>query len=294
MRRFIWALGLVVVIGLAGAVYLLKPVAGPERDLTLTADAERGAYFVRLGGCVACHTDLKNKGPELAGGAALKTAFGDFIPPNITPDPDAGIGKWTLAEFSDAMSNGKGPGLFNHYYPAFPYDNYTLFSDQDIVDLYAGLMAKEPVATPAPAHRVSFPFNIRLGMLVWKNLFFTPERFEPDPAKSEIWNRGAYLANGPAHCSACHTPRNLLGARDDGRALEGGSGTPGGNVPGISKARLLREGYDRASLVEALKTGFTPGFDVLGGPMGEVIEESTVHWADEDLEALAVYRLDES
>lgn len=294
MRRFYWALGVVVIIGLGVAVYMLKPVAGPERDLTLTADAEQGAYLIRLGGCIACHTDLKNKGPELAGGVALKTPFGDFIPPNITPDPDAGIGSWSLAEFSDAMSNGKGPGLFNHYYPAFPYDNYTLLSDQDIVDLYAGLMAKTPVAKPAPAHRVSFPFNIRLAMLGWKNMFFTPKRFEADPEKSEMWNRGAYLANGPAHCSACHTPRNLLGGRDDGRAFAGGSGTPGGNVPAISKAKLLKEGYDRTTLIEALKTGFTPGFDVLGGPMGEVIEESTAHWKDEDLEALAVYLLDES
>ncbi len=294
MRRLLILVVIIGVFGLGVAAYLLKPVQGPERDLTLTADAARGAYLIRLGGCVACHTDVKNKVPELAGGAALKTVFGDFIPPNITPDPDAGIGRWTLAEFSNAMSNGQGPGLFNHYYPAFPYDNYALLSDQDIVDLYAGLMAVTPVATPAPPHRVSFPFNIRLANLAWKNLFFKAERFVPDPQKSEKWNRGAYLANGPAHCSACHTPRNILGARDDSLALAGGSGTPGGNVPAITKAALLEDGYDRATLIEALTTGFTPGFDILGGPMGEVIEESTAHWNDADLDALATYLLDES
>lgn len=293
MRRLVWILALLVVIGLGGAAYLLKPVNGPDRDLTLTANAEHGAYVMRLGGCVACHTDTKKNAPELAGGVALKTVFGDFIPPNITPDPDAGIGRWTLAEFSDAMSNGKGPGLFNHFYPAFPYDNYTLLTDQDLVDLYAALMAKTPVATPAPAHRVSFPFNIRLANLAWKNLFFTPARFAADPNKSEMWNRGAYLANGPAHCSACHTPRNLLGARDNGRAFEGGSGTPGGRVPAITARALVAEGYDQASLSEALKTGFTPGFDVLGGAMGEVIDQSTSHWEDVDLQALALYLLDE-
>lgn len=293
MRRWLWLLGIVVVIGLGMAIYLLKPVSGPQRDLTLTADATRGAYVMTVGGCVACHTDTKNDVSRLGGGAPLKTPFGDFIPPNITPHPEAGIGEWTLAEFSDAMSNGKGPGLFNHFYPAFPYDNYTLMSDQDIVDLYAALMAETAVATPAPKHSVSFPFNIRLGMLAWKNLFLAPQRFEANPEKSEAWNRGAYLVNGPAHCGACHTPRNLLGARDGGRKFAGGSGTPGNNVPGITKALLDARGYDKTGLIEALTTGFTPGFDILAGPMGEVIEFSTSQWTDEDLEALAIYLLDE-
>lgn len=292
MRRGWIGLGIVVIVGLAVAAYFLKPVAGPDRDLTLTADAARGEYLIRLGGCVACHTDIKNDGAHLAGGPALKTPFGDFVPPNITPDPDAGIGNWTLAEFSDALSNGKGPGLLNHYYPAFPYDNYTLLTDQDLVDLYAAMMQQEPVATPAPPNRVSFPFNIRAAMLGWKNLFFEPGRFEPDPSRSERWNRGAYLANGPAHCSACHTPRNALGGRDDSRKWAGGSGTPGGNVPAITVAELEAEGYDMPGLIDALKTGFTPGFNVLGGPMGEVIAESTSHWTDEDLEAIAAYLLD--
>lgn len=294
MRRLRVLLGLVVVAGLATGIYFLKPVEGPARDLTLTADVARGDYLIRLGGCVACHTDLKNEGAFLAGGVALKTPFGDFIPPNITSHPDAGIGAWTLAEFSDAMSNGKGPGLMNHYYPAFPYDNYTLLADQDVVDLYAALMAVAPVAEPAPSHQVSFPFNIRMAMLGWKNLFFKPVRFEPDPSRSETWNRGNYLANGPAHCSACHTPRNILGGRDDSLAFAGGSGTPGGRVPGITTARLKAEEYDRAGLIDALKTGFTPGFNILGGAMGEVIEESTSQWTDADLEAIAAYLLDES
>lgn len=294
MRRWRIVLGLVLVVGLAVAVYFLRPVEGPPRDLTLSADVVRGDYLIRLGGCVACHTDLKNEGAFLAGGAALQTPFGDFIPPNITSHPESGIGAWTLAEFSDAMSNGKGPGFMNHYYPAFPYDNYTLLTDQDVVDLYAALIEVAAVAEPAPPHRVSFPFNIRMAMLGWKNLFFEPVRFEPDPARSALWNRGNYLANGPAHCSACHTPRNLLGGRDDSLAFEGGTGTPGGNVPGITTARLVAEGYDRAGLIDTLKTGFTPGFNILGEAMGEVIEESTSQWTDEDLDAIAVYLLNES
>lgn len=293
MRRWRVIIGLALIVGIGLAVYFLKPVTGPERDLTLTADATRGAYIIRLGGCVACHTDIKNDGAHLAGGVPLETPFGAFVPPNITPDLVAGIGDWSLEEFSNAMSNGKGPGLLNHYYPAFPYDNYTLMSDQDVVDLYAALMEEEPISTPAPPHQVSFPFNIRAAMLGWKNLFFKPERFSEDTTRSARWNRGNYLANGPAHCSACHTPRNFLGGRDDGRAFAGGEGTPGGRVPGIDRERLVAEGYDIAGLTEALKTGFTPGFNLLGNAMGEVIEESTSHWTDEDVDAISAYLLDE-
>ena len=293
MRRLRVSVGLGLVVGLSLAIYFLKPVAGSERDLTLAGDATRGAYLIRLGGCVACHTDRKNEGAFLAGGQALKTPFGDFVPPNITSDEQAGIGSWSLEEFSNAMSNGEGPGLLNHYYPAFPYDNYTLMNDQDVVDLYAAIMEVEPVATPAPSHRVSFPFNIRAAMLGWKNLFFVPERFVPNPSRSKRWNRGNYLANGLAHCTACHTPRNALGGREDTRAFSGGSGTPGGKVPGITKDQLVAEGYDIASLVETLQTGFTPGFNVLGNAMGEMIEDSTAHWKDEDLVAISAYLLDE-
>ena len=293
MRRWRLALGILVAVGIALAIFFLRPVSGPERDLTLVADAARGEYLIRLGGCVACHTDTASEGEFLAGGQALKTAFGEFVPPNITPHPDAGIGGWTLELFSAAMSDGEGPGLLHHYYPAFPYDNFTLMSDQDIVDLYAGLMQVDPVAARAPDNRIIFPLSIRASLLGWKNLFFRPARFEPDPERSDTWNRGAYLVYGPAHCTACHTPRNLLGGPETGRALQGGPGTPGGKVPAITRERLIAQDYDRITLAEALKTGFTPGFDVLGGAMGEVVSESTSHWTDEDLDAVAAYLLDE-
>lgn len=293
MRRWRVVAGLVAVVLVAAGVYFLRPVEGPARDLTLAADAEHGAYVMRLGGCVACHTDTANSGALLAGGAALKTDFGDFVPPNITPHPQAGIGGWSLAQFSDALSNGKGPGLLHHYYPAFPYDSYTLMSDQDVVDLYAAIMEVAPVAERASPNRVSFPFNIRAGLLAWKNLFFNPERFTPDPDRSARWNRGAYLALGPGHCAACHTPRNFLGAPDISRQFSGSQGGPGGRAPAITRARLQAEGYDVALLADALQSGFTPGFDVLGGAMAEVVAEGTSHWTQEDLEAIAAYLLDE-
>jgi len=289
MRRvLLWALAIVVVAGIGVATYMLQPVRGPERNLTLTADATRGAYLIRLGGCVTCHTDKKGGGAMLAGGAPLETPFGGFVPPNITPDPDAGIGGWTLAQFSDAMSNGEGPQ--GHLYPAFPFDSYTLMSDQEIVDLWAALKDVPPVSTPAPPHNISFPFNIRLAMAGWKTLFFHPRRFEPDPNMSAEWNRGAYLANGPGHCVSCHSPRNIFGAIDPGEAFQGNpTGGPGGKTPALTYESLSTDAYDEPSLVDALKTGFTPISDVLGGAMKEVVDDETSHWTDADLQAIATY-----
>lgn len=291
MRRWLWVGGILVVVGLGAALFFLRPVEGPPRDLALAGDVERGTYLIRMAGCVSCHTDAANGRAFLSGGARLETPFGTFVPPNITAHPDAGIGRWTLAQFSDALSNGMGPQ--GHLYPAFPYENYTLMTDQEVADLYAALMASDPVAEPAPPHEVPFPFNVRLAMAGWKNLFFDPGRFEPEAGRSESYNRGKYLALGPAHCAACHSPRNALGALDWDRALTGSPGGTGGRAPAITRAALLEEGYDVPTLVQTLRDGFTPGFDVLGGPMGEVIADSTSHMTEEDLTALAEFLLAE-
>lgn len=291
MKKRWLALGVVAVVGIATAAYFLKPVAGPPRDLTLVGNGTRGDYVMRLAGCVACHTNVAEGGAELAGGAGLKTDFGTFVPPNITSDPTVGIGSWTLAQFSDAISNGMGPQ--GHLYPAFPYENYTLMTDQDVVDLYAALMATEPVATPAAASSIPFPFNIRLIMAGWKNLFFAPRRFDSEVGRDEVYNRGKYLAMGPAHCASCHTPRNALGALEWDQAFAGSPGGTGGRAPALTREALVAEGYDVASLAQTLRDGFTPGFNVLGGPMGEVIADSTSFWTDEDLNAVATYLMAE-
>ena len=143
MRRGLVVLGVLAIVAIGAAVYFLKPVNGPARDLTLVGDVERGNYLIGLGGCISCHTNKDAGTGLLAGGVALPTQFGTFVAPNITSDPEAGIGSWTMAQFADAMSNGMGPE--GHLYPVFPYEHYTLMSDQEIADLYAALMASEPV-----------------------------------------------------------------------------------------------------------------------------------------------------
>ena len=291
MRRGLVILGVLAVVAAGATIYLLKPVNSPARDLTLVGDVARGDYLIRLGGCVACHTNTAAGTGFLAGGVGLETQFGTFVPPNITSDPQAGIGNWTLAQFSDAMSNGMGPQ--GHLYPAFPYENYTLMSDQEIADLYAALMATAPVSTPAAESQIPFPFNIRLAMAGWKNLFFSPARFVPEKGKSETYNRGKYLAFGPAHCVACHSPRNALGALEWDQALTGSPGGTGGRAPALTRNALIGEGYDEATLAQTLMDGFTPGFDVLGGAMAEVIKDGTSQWTDADRAAIAEYLLAE-
>jgi len=291
MRRWVWGVAMLAVLGVGAAVYLLKPVTGPARDLTLVGDVERGNYLIRLGGCVACHTNTQAGTGFLAGGSGLQTPFGSFVPPNITSDKTAGIGSWTLAQFSDAMSNGMGPQ--GNLYPVFPYENYTLMSDQEIADLYAALMATEPVSTPSTQSDIPFPFNIRLAMAGWKNLFFAPHRFEPEAGKSDSYNRGKYLTYGPAHCVACHSPRNGLGALDWDQALTGSPGGTGGKAPPLTRAALIEAGYDVDTLAQTLADGFTPGFDVLGAAMGEVIADGTSQWTDADRRAVAEYLLAE-
>lgn len=288
MRIWLWLLGLVVVGGIGVGVYMLKPVTGPARDLTLVGDATRGAYLIRLGDCVTCHTDAKGGGAELAGGPALKTQFGTFYAPNITSDKTAGIGGWTLAEFSNAISNGEGPQ--GHLYPVFPYENYTLMSDQEVADMYAALMATTPDATASKAHEVAFPFNIRLALAGWKNLFFAPKRYVADASHSEQWNRGRYLVFGPGHCVMCHSPRNLLGAVEAGKELTGNpAGGVGGKAPPITTEALTEEGYAVDTVASVLSDGFTPDSDVLGGAMGEVIADGTSQWTDADRLAVASY-----
>jgi mono/diheme cytochrome c family protein len=286
-----WWLAAVVLIGIGVAFYFLKPVRGPERDLTLKGDATRGAYLIRLSGCDSCHTDHDQNTGILAGGKPLKTPFGIFYPPNITPDKETGIGNWTPAQFSEALSNGNGPQ--GNLYPVFPYNNFTLMSDQEVADLYAAVMAVPPVSHQAPANRVIFPFNIRLLVSGWKNLFFSPHRYQNDPSHSAQWNRGAYLANGPAHCVACHSPLNALGAVVQGAHFTGNpvSG-PGGKAPPLTPAALLQDGYTRDGLAQTLKTGITPNAGKVGNEMGLVVTDETSHWTDDDLKAVADYLLD--
>jgi mono/diheme cytochrome c family protein len=295
MLRWLIGIALAALLALGFGLFLPPNLVwreGGARALDgLTADAERGAYLIHAGGCIACHTDIKAKTPHLAGGPALATPFGTFYAPNITPHPEAGIGGWSTADFIRAMTQGISPEGA-HYYPAFPYTSYTRMTTQDLVDLKAHLDTVEPVAETSRRHGLTYPFSERRAVAYWKALNFEPGAFTPDSTRSETWNRGAYLVTGPGHCGECHTPRDRFGGLT-GRHLAGGVGGHDGTekVPSIRATPDGIGDWSKGDIVMALKTGFTPDFDVLGGSMGAVISEGTSKLTDEDLAAMAEYLL---
>lgn len=255
-------------------------------------DAADGAALFAAGGCANCHTDTKAKGPLLGGGAAIKTPFGTFHPPNISADPEFGIGKWSDADFIRAMREGTGPDG-SHLYPAFPYVAYTNLTDADLLAIKRHILSLPPVAVKSRDHDLNFPFNIRFGLVFWKWLFLEPGPMRPDPARSAEWNRGRYLADGLAHCAECHTPRNFLGGLDRGRWMAGnarGEGPEGEAVPNITTH--MTDGIGKWSveeIAESLESGFLPDGDSFGSLMADVVEKGTARLSDTDRHAIAVY-----
>ncbi len=277
-RRLAWTLAAII----AG----LAPVVAATTD---DAAQKRGQYVFDAGDCVGCHTDAKNKGARLAGGRALATPFGTFYAPNITPDKEHGIGNWSLADFQRALRHGTmASGAY--FYPVFPFPSFTGMSDGDIADLYAYLMAQQPVSLANKPHELKFPFGWRFTLLGWRLMFFHEGPLEPVAGKDAQWNRGNYLANAVVHCGECHTPRNLLGGLKQSQAFAGNpEGPDGQKAPNITPDPQTGIGkWNVEDIVALLKDGITPTGDVVGSGMGEVVR-GTGKLTDEDLKAIAAY-----
>lgn len=289
--RHVHAAVALVRAGLAGLVLAFASMAHAAPDL------ENGKKMFFAGGCSSCHAapasrqcdNPKTADPfRLVGGRCLKTPFGTFHVPNITPDKEAGIGGWTDAQFIAAMREGVSPDG-EHYYPAFPYVSYQRMHDKDLIDLKAFLDTLPVEKSDIPDHDLSFPYNIRASLGVWKWLFLDGKRFEPDPDKSDLVNRGAYLVQGPGHCGECHSPRNQLGAIITSKKLSGAPNPEGkGIVPNITPHPSGIKDWSVADIVTALETGLTPSFDTFGGSMVKV-QENMARLEKRDLEAIAAY-----
>ena len=249
---------------------------------------ERGAYLARAGGCFSCHT--APGGEKLAGGRALATPFGTFYSPNITPDLDTGIGRWTDAQFLRALREGIRPDGAK-YFPVFQYTSFTGITDSDASAIKAYLFSLPAVRQQNRPHSVAFPFSWRLLQTGWKLLFFTPGPFQPVPDRSAAYNRGAYLVTALAHCGECHTPRNFLGATRSAQQLAGTPDGPDGQlVPNITPDPTTGIGkWDKEDVVELLRTGATPEQGKVKGAMREVVEDGLKYLSEDDLRAIADY-----
>jgi mono/diheme cytochrome c family protein len=284
-----WVIALGVIVLVAVGAWLFVPWRGAAPEVAETGDPTRGEYVLRLGGCASCHTDEKNGGAFLAGGRPLGSPFGTFYTSNITPDPETGLDGWSTGAFVRAMTEGIGP-RGHPYFPAFPYPSYTHMTRQDLIDLKAYLDTVEPVANQVPGHELDFPFGFRPLLEGWQLLFFEDGTFEPDPDRSDAWNRGAYIVNGPGHCSECHTPRNALGAPERDRFLAGTRDGPDGKpVPNITPHKDGIGEWTKGDLAFAFQTSILPDGDVFGGAMGEVVKDGLSHLSRDDLEAIAEY-----
>jgi len=249
-------------------------------------DAKRGEYLAKAGGCLGCHTEEKKDAVPFAGGRALITPFGTFHGPNITPHPQAGIGRWTEADFIRALRHGRRPDGAN-YFPPFPYPSFTKIADSDLRDLWAYLRSLPPSSRANQEHALRFPFGWRSLVTIWKWFFFTPGPFVSDPKLPPVASRGAYLVQALGHCGECHTPRNFLGGPKRSRFLAGGKQPDGKRLPNLTPTGLKK--WSDGELKEFLLTGVTPDLDAANETMDEVIRNTTSQLTPQDLAALIAY-----
>jgi mono/diheme cytochrome c family protein len=247
----------------------------------------RGAYLVRAGNCLACHT--QRGGVPLAGGRAVQTPFGTVYAGNLTPHDATGIGRWSADDFWRALHQGRSrDGRL--LYPAFPYPNYTVVTRADADAMFDYLRSLPQVDRPNTAHELRWPYSTQAALTVWRALYFRPGAHQDDRTRPAEWNRGAYLVRGLGHCNACHSPRNALGASSDLMDLSGGV-IPMQNwyAPSLASAAEAGVGHwDLAHVVALLQTGLAPAASTLG-PMAEVVMNSTQYLAAADLRAMAVF-----
>jgi mono/diheme cytochrome c family protein len=255
--------------------------AGPQDFAAI----ERGRYLADAADCGSCHTNPGSAHP-FSGGRPIETPFGILVSPNITPDRETGIGNWSNDDFDAAVRHGRrrdGARL----YPAMPFPYYTRMSLDDVTAIRAYLNTVEPVRNTVRVNQLPFPLNLRAAMTVWDALYFKPGEFQQNSSKSNEWNRGAYLVQGPGHCGACHTPKTFLGGDKLSEPLRGYA-LQGWVAPDISSGQGALRDWSTADIAEYLKTGHNRNA-AAAGLMGEVVDLSTSKMTDEDTRAIAIY-----
>jgi mono/diheme cytochrome c family protein len=285
-RRLVIVAAVLLALAIAAFALMWQPAIAPQPAAPAfdAATIAQGARLATLGNCAACHT--VDPARPYAGGLAMTTPFGTVYSTNITPDSATGIGHWTQEAFARAMTKGIARDG-HHLYPAFPYDHYSRLDPRDIEAIYAFFMTRDPVHAPARPNELAFPFGFRPLLAGWKMLFLNGAPVRSDPARSAAWNRGAYIVEALGHCSACHSPRNALGAEDRIHYLGGGE-AEGWYVPALNDKSPSPIAWDTDSLTQYLRTGIAPEHAIAGGPMQDVT--SSLAEADPaEVRSLAVY-----
>jgi mono/diheme cytochrome c family protein len=283
---------LVTLIVIAGAAFYLLTIPSVLSESALAprvANLANGETMFYAGGCASCHaTPGEEDKTRLGGGLALNTAFGTFRAPNISPDPQHGIGSWSEIEFVNAMLRGVGRNG-EHLYPSFPYTSYQRMTVDDVRDLFAFIKTLPAVDRPSEPHDLKFPFNVRRAIGLWKLFYMDGKTFQPDPTREAALNRGAYLVEGPGHCAECHSPRDSLGGIIPERRFAGGPDPEGkGWVPNITPHEDGLASWSANDIAYLLESGFTPDYDSVGSSMADVVA-NTSRLSAEDRAAIAAY-----
>jgi len=266
------------------APYRIPP--GAAHPVAATADVlARGEYVAELGNCVSCHTT--RGGVPFTGGLAFKTDYGTIFSTNLTPDPQTGLGGWSVEEFRHTMRNGVSRN--GVLYPVFPYAHFAQVDDADLDALFAWLQHLPPSVRAATPNRLEFPASWRPALIGWRMLHYRPAPALAASAAGESpqRQRGRYLVDGLGHCAMCHGTRGSMGA-----ALAQGD-LAGGRIPGLGwyapplDATQLQR-YSAAELADYLRSGTSVHGSVYG-PMAEVVYGSLRHLDADDALAMASY-----
>jgi len=301
---------IVVAIGIAGFFILtspwlwslthsIPPVASEDGPI----DIENGRRIFVASDCATCHaTEGQDNDELLGGGHALDSEFGRFYMPNVSPHPEHGIGKWSLAEFDRAIRQGVGPSKIlpdgQNLYPAFPYTSYVRLKPEDVRDMYAYMMTLPEVDNVVPEHELKFPYNIRRGVGVWRLVFLDDKSVDeigvstaslPADVDIEKFKVGRYLVESAAHCVECHSPRGFIGNIPNELRYAGGPDPAGINYfPNITPDETGIAYWSEASMANYLRNGVSPIGLTAGGDMADVIL-NTSQLDQYDLEAMATY-----
>jgi mono/diheme cytochrome c family protein len=280
----------VALVAVTAAVFMFRREGASAPPQAVSGSSEqvaRGEYLARVGDCIGCHT--VRGGRPYAGGFEMPTPFGALYTPNITPDPETGIGKWTADDFWGALHEGKSKDG-SLLYPAFPFTNYTKVTREDSDAMYAYFQSLQPVRQPNRPHEMGFPYNQRQLLYGWRTLYFTEGVYKDNPKQTKEWNRGAYLVEGLGHCNACHSTRNVFGAITADDDYSGGL-IPVQNwyAPSLTSSRESGLGdWDIKEIVDLLRDGVSARGAVFG-PMATVVQHSLQYHTLGDLTAMAVY-----